>query len=196
MQEALTEIDKERDKRVEACIDMGNKAVQSAIIDQLTPKHEKFEFAVKVLDTQIGRLLGDELALNHNQLIENSEYRQQAEELYTNLSFLRFARGITKSTNKRRKEIRDDLSRGIEKGDSDWYNNPKNSTSIYYSLLTSDKNLRGDEEGCFTGLKGSTYQTIAVPLLYLGKEFAEYDEEERYTKAEEMIVRKLAEFTE
>lgn len=56
----------EKDKK--RCIEMGNKALQGAVTNDLIPKHEQFEFAVKKIDTDIGESLGQLLALRHNRI--------------------------------------------------------------------------------------------------------------------------------
>lgn len=189
----------EKDK--ERCIEMGNKALQGAVTNDLIPKHEQFEFAVKKIDTDIGKLRGQLFALKHNRIKTPKEIEEEEEELRVKLSFLRFALGVTKSVRYELGELMKKLTQGIGEADLAWYNDPNNSRSKYYSVPTIDERLREEEEGDFPDRYG--YSTT-VPILYLGKEFeelnferpGEWKEDEDRSKAEERIARKLAEFTE
>lgn len=180
---------------------VGNQALQSAVITDLAPKHEQFEFAVKKIDTDIGKLRGRLFALKHNRIKTSEEIEKETGSLCVDLSFLRFARGIAESTNRKRRGLMKDLTQGIGEADLAWYNDPNNSRSTYYSVPTIDERLREKEEGDFPDCYG--YSTT-VPILYLGKEFeelnferpGEWKEDEDRSKAEERIARKLAEFTE
>ena len=212
MQAGVAGIEEDTRERVEAlmeqcendkerCIEMGNKALQGAVTNDLIPKHEQFEFAVKKIDTDIGESLGQLLALRHNRIKTPKEIEEEEEELCVKLSFLRFARGIAESANHERSDLIKDLTQGIGEADLAWCNDPKNSRSTYYSVLTIDESLREEEEGDFPDCYG--YSTT-VPILYPGKEFeelkierpGEWKEDEDRSKAEERIARKLAEFTE
>lgn len=212
MQADVAGIEEDTRKRVEAlmeqcendkerCIEMGNKALQGAVTNDLIPKHEQFEFAVKKIDTDIGKLRGQLFALKHNRIKTSEEIEKETGSLCVDLSFLRFARGIAESTNRKRRGLMKDLTQGIGEADLAWYNDPNNSRSTYYSVPTIDERLREKEEGDFPDCYG--YSTT-VPILYLGKEFeelnferpGEWKEDEDRSKAEERIARKLAEFTE
>ncbi len=196
--EALREQGEENKAR---CMAMGNKALQSAVINDLAPKHEQFKFAVKKIDTNIGELLGQLLALEHNRIKTPEEIEKESDSLCVDLSFLRFARGIAESANTKRSDLMKELGCGIRKGNLDWYNDPKNSRSTYYSVLTIDESLRDKEEGDFLCRYGGSR---IVPVLYLGKETNELEGErpgewktdQDRSKVIEMIDCKLAEFTE
>lgn len=192
----MEQYEKDKKRRMK----VGNQALQSAVITDLAPKHEQFEFAVKKIDTDIGELLGQLFALKHNRIKTSEEIEEETDSLCVDLSFLRFARGIAESTNHKRRELMEKLTQGIGEDDLAWYNDPKNSRSTYYSVLTIDERLREEKEGGFPDRYG--YSTT-VPILYLGKEFkelksempGEWKEDEDRSKAEERIARKLAEFT-
>ena len=63
--EALMErYEKDKGNRIK----MGNEALRSAVTSDLLPRHEQFEFAVKKIDTDIGKLLGQLVALEHNRI--------------------------------------------------------------------------------------------------------------------------------
>ena len=62
---ALMEQYEENKKRRMA---MGNKALRSEVTNDLIPRHKQFEFAVKKIDTYIGELLGQLVALEHNRI--------------------------------------------------------------------------------------------------------------------------------
>lgn len=196
--EALMEqCEKDKERRMK----VGNQALQSVVINDLAPKHEQFEFAVKKIDTYIGELLGQLVALEHNRIKTPEEIEKETDSRCVDLSFLRFARGVTESVRDKLEELIKGLSQGIGEDDLAWYNDPKNSRSKYYSVPTIDESLREEEEGDFPSCYG--YSTT-VPILYLGKEFeelkierpGEWKEDEDRSKAEERIARKLAEFTE
>ena len=180
---------------------MGNEALRSVVTNDLIPRHKHFEFAVKKIDTDIGKLRGQLFALKHNRIKPSEEIEKETGSLCVDLSFLRFARGIAESTNRKRRGLMKDLTQGIGEADLAWYNDPNNSRSTYYSVPTIDERLREKEEGDFPDCYG--YSTT-VPILYLGKEFeelnferpGEWKEDEDRSKAEERIARKLAEFTE
>lgn len=180
---------------------VGNQALQSAVITDLAPKHEQFEFAVKKIYTYIGELLGQLVALEHNRIKTPEEKEKKKDPLCVDLSFLRFALGVAESVRDKLEELIKGLSQGIGEADLAWYNDPNNSRSTYYSVPTIDERLREKEEGDFPDCYG--YSTT-VPILYLGKEFeelnferpGEWKEDEDRSKAEERIARKLAEFTE
>lgn len=171
---------------------MGNEALRSVVTNDLIPRHKQFESTVKEMGTDIGKLLGQLVALEHNEIKTPKEIEEEKEELCVKLSLWRFARGVLKSTNHKRSDLIKDLTQGVGEDDLAWYNNPKNSRSTYCSVLTIDESLREKEKASFRSWYGDG---PVVPMLYLGKKFAEYDEKERYAKAEEMIVHKLAEFT-
>lgn len=211
MQAGVAGIEEDTRERVEAlmeqcendkerCIEMGNKALQGAVTNDLIPKHEQFEFAVKKIDTDIGESLGQLLALRHNRIKTPKEIEEEEEELCVKLSFLRFALGVTKSVRYELGELMKKLTQGIGEADLAWYNDPNNSRSTYYSVPTIDERLREEEEGDFPDRYG--YSTT-VPILYLGKEFeelnferpGEWNEDEDRSKAEERIACKLAKFT-
>ena len=187
--EALMERYEKNKKRRMA---MGNEALRSVVTNDLIPRHKHFEFVVKEMGTDIGDLLGKLLALRYDEIKTPEEIEKKRDCLCADLSFLRFARGIAESANDERSNLMKKLIQGVGEDDLAWYNNPKNSRSTYCSVLTIDESLREKEKASFRSWYGDG---PVVPMLYLGKKFAEYDEKERYAKAEEMIVHKLAEFT-
>ena len=194
---ALMEQYEENKKRRMA---MGNEALRSEVTNDLIPRHKQFEFAVKEMGTDIGKLLGQLVALEHNEIKTPKEIEEKKEELCVKLSLWRFARGVLKSTNHKRSDLIKDLTQGIGEADLAWYIDPNNSRSTYYSVLTIDESLREEEEADFPDRYG--YSTT-VPILYLGKEFeelnferpGEWNEDEDRSKAEERIACKLAKFT-
>lgn len=195
--EALMErYEKDKKRRMK----VGNQALQSAVITDLAPKHERLEFAVKEIDTDIGKLLGQLVALRHNRIKTSEEIEEETDPLCVDLSFLRFALGVTKSVRYELGELMKKLTQGIGEADLAWYNDPNNSRSKYYSVPTIDERLREEEEGDFPDRYG---YSRTVPILYLGKEFeelnferpGEWNEDEDRSKAEERIACKLAKFT-
>ncbi len=194
---ALMEQYEENKKRRMA---MGNKALRSEVTNDLIPRHKQFEFAVKKIDTYIGELLGQLVALEHNRIKTPEEKEKKKDPLCVDLSFLRFALGVAESVRDKLEELIKGLSQGIGEADLAWYNDPNNSRSKYYSVPTIDERLREEEEGDFPDRYG--YSTT-VPILYLGKEFeelnferpGEWNEDEDRSKAEERIACKLAKFT-
>ena len=207
MQADVTRIDAKREAFQRECeedkelrIEMGNEALQSAMRGDLLPRHEQFEFAVKKIDTDIGELLGQLVALEHNRIEDPEKIEEKIDFLCVALSFLRFARGIAESENSKRIDLIEKLAWGIEESDLARYNDPKNSRSTYYSVLTIDEELREEEKGAFPGRYGCDRE---FPVLYLGKGFKGIEGEKPGTwktdedriKVEEMIARKLGEFT-
>ena len=194
---ALMEQYEENKKRRMA---MGNKALRSEVTKGLIPRHKQFESAVKEMGTDIGELLGQLVALEHNEIKTPKEIEEKKEELCVKLSLWRFARGALKSTNDKRSKLMKKLIQGVGEDDLAWYINSSNSRSTYYSVLTIDESLREKEEADFPDRYG--YSTT-VPILYLGKEFeelnferpGEWKEDEDRSKAEERIACKLAKFT-
>jgi|GEM_PF-1811519 hypothetical protein len=195
--EALMEqYEKDKERRMK----VGNEALRSAVTNDLVPRHEQFEFAVKKIDTYIGELLGQLVALEHNRIKTPEEKEKKKDPLCADLSFLRFALGVAESVRDKLEELIKGLSQGIGEDDLAWYNDPNNSRSKYYSVPTIDERLREEEEGDFPDRYG--YSTT-VPILYLGKEFeelnferpGEWNEDEDRSKAEERIACKLAKFT-
>ncbi|QJU09509.1 hypothetical protein FBF27_03785 [Candidatus Saccharibacteria bacterium oral taxon 488] len=171
---------------------MGNEALRSEVTNDLIPRHKHFESAVKEMGTDIGKLLGQLVALGYDEIKTPEEIEKKRDRLCADLSFLRFVRGVARFANDKRSKLMKKLIQGVGEDDLAWYINPKNSRSTYCSVLTIDESLREKEKASFRSWYGDG---PVVPMLYLGKKFAEYDEKERYAKAEEIIVHKLAEFT-
>lgn len=191
------ECEKDKERRIE----MGNEALRSVVTGYLLPKHEQFELAVERIDMEILNVISALSALDYEKDKTIRQMDQEREKLGVDLSFLRFARGVAESANRERSDLIKDLTQGIGEADLAWCNDPKNSRSTYYSVLTIDERLRDKEKGVFPNCYG--YGTT-VPILYPGKEFeelkierpGEWKEDEDRIKAEERIARKLAEFTE
>ena len=191
------ECEKDKERRIE----MGNEALRSVVTGYLLPKHEQFELAVERIDMEILNVISALSALDYEKDKTIRQMDQEREKLGVDLSFLRFARGVAESANRERSDLIKDLTQGIGEADLAWCNDPKNSRSTYYSVLTIDERLRDKEKGVFPDCYG--YGTT-VPILYPGKEFeelkierpGEWKEDEDRIKAEERIARKLAEFTE
>lgn len=196
--EALREQGEENKAR---CMEMGNQALQAAVTNDLLPEYEQFEFAEKKIYTDIGVVHGQLVALDYNKVDSFEDIEKKTDSLCVDLSFWELARRVTGFTNTKRDELIRKLTRGIEEDDFAWYNDPENSRSTYYFVLTTDKQLRRERGGVFPIHDG---REVTFPVLYLGEGFKEIEGERPGTwktdedriKVEEMIIRRLGEFTE
>lgn len=78
---------------------MGNKALRGAVAGELIPRHEQFELAVERIDMEILNVISALSALDYEKGKTIRQIEQETDKLYVDLSFLKFARGIAKSTN-------------------------------------------------------------------------------------------------
>lgn len=178
----------------------GNEALRCAVTGELIPRHEQFKRALDEIDMKI-RDVSKLLALDPEKDKTIGQIEQEMDNRYVDLSSWKFARGITESTITKLSELIEELRRGIKENRLAWYNSSKRSSAKYYSVLTIDERLREEEEGDFPGRYG---RDRTFPVLYLGKGFKGIEGKRPGTwktgedriKVEEMITRRLGEFTE
>lgn len=178
----------------------GNEALRCAVTGELIPRHEQFKRALDEIDMKI-RDVSKLLALDPEKDKTIGQIEQETDKLYVDLSFWMLARGITGSTITKLEELIEELTQGIKENRLAWYLSSKRSSAKYYSVLTIDEKLREAGKETFPGRYG---RDRTFPVLYLGKGFKGIEGKRPGTwktgedriKVEEMITRKLGEFTE